>query len=278
MHGNPLVVPTLGLSVAFFFFGLFSYRRTSSVEVRALLLLPAILLAVPGSLFVLYYTHLFDGAAWFYWFRALPFTELTASGSGFAAGIFHAWHEPDTWGKKLLAPCALTVLVFIPFVKSILDPINLSQLHDRCEGEVCLQSTFSTCGPASAATIFKTFGRDVSEKDLARESFTSRGGTESWYLARAIRRRGFSTEFLIQPQDQTSLPSPAIAGVVFPRGAGHFIAVLNETPNQVTLADPLKGKLVINRAELNNYYRFTGFFLVVHPSNQKQVAPISTNR
>ena len=126
-----------------------------------------------------------------------------------------------------------------------------------------MQSTFSTCGPSSAATLLKAFGQAASEKQLASECLTSRGGTEIWYIARAFERRGFHTQVLIQPWDSLSPPSPAIAGVVLPGGAGHFIAIMSETSEDVTIGDPMKGKLVVRRADLKSYYRFTGFFLVI---------------
>jgi len=129
-----------------------------------------------------------------------------------------------------------------------------------------MQSTFSTCGPSSAATILKAFGQTASEKELASECLTSRGGTEIWYIARAFRRRGFRTQVQVQTAASMSPVSPAIAGVVLPGGAGHFIAILSQTPTEITIADPMKGKLIVKRAELNNYYHFTGFFLIIYPN------------
>src|SRR5260370_33026524 len=77
-------------------------------------------------------------------------------------------------------------------------------LHQTCSP--CLQTTYSTCGPASSASLLQAFGQDASEQQLARESFTSKGGTEIWYLARAFRRRGFRTNFVIQSPDHIFPP------------------------------------------------------------------------
>lgn len=129
-----------------------------------------------------------------------------------------------------------------------------------------MQTTFSTCGPSSAATLLEAFGQPASERQLASECLTSRGGTEIWYIARALRRRGFRTQVLIRPPDGLLPPSPAIAGVVLQGGAGHFIAIMSQTADEVTIGDPMKGKLVIKKADLRNNYHFTGFFLVVQLS------------
>jgi len=198
-------------------------------------------------------------------FTICEFCLMSKSGCGlgFIAGLVHSWWQPESFGEKAVVPSVLLVLVLIPFVKPLLDPLDLSQLKDRMDGEVCLQSTFSTCGPASAATILRAFGEEATERQLASECLTSRGGTEVWYIARALQRRGFDPKVVIQSGDSENWPSPAIAGVVLRGGAGHFIAVMNSAGDLVTIADPLKGKFVFTRAELRNRYHFTGFFLVV---------------
>ena len=59
------------------------------------------------------------------------------------------------------------------------------------------------------------------------------------------------------------LPSPAIAGVLLPGHAGHFIALLTRDGNQVTFVDPMKGKAMLSVAQLKDQYHFTGFFLLL---------------
>jgi predicted double-glycine peptidase len=265
MQLNPAALFAILCAVALYRLGSFLEKKTVSRPGRACLIFVAIVLAVPGILFVLYYTHLFDSAAWFYRFRALPYTELVVGGTGLLAGVLNSWFAPESLGEKLAVPAVLAVLLIVPFMKPVLDPLDLNQLRDRCDGEVCMQSTFSTCGPSSAATILKLLGQTASEQTLARESFTSRGGTEIWYMARAFERRGFHASVLIQPLDQLSPPSPAIAGVVLPGGAGHFIAIMSQTVDEVTIGDPMKGKLVVKKPDLKGWYHFTGFFLVIQP-------------
>lgn len=268
LHANPLFLPTVMSAAIFFWLGVTLERKMPSRALRVSLLLIAFVLAIPGLLFVLYYLHLFDSAAWFYNLRTARYTELLASGIGLLAGVVQAWWQPESIEKKAAAPCLLFVLVLIPFVKPLLDPLDLSQLKDRCEGDVCLQSTFSTCGPASAATLLKVFGKDASEKELARDSLTSRGGTEIWYLARALHRRGIGTHVVIEPAiNDVTLLSPAIAGVVLPGHAGHFIAVLSNDNNQITFVDPMKGKSTSSVEQLKRRYHFTGFFLVLSQSS-----------
>jgi len=259
MSYNPLLFPTLILGAIAFAVSAIMGRR---VRRRLLFVVFATALSIPGLLFVLYYTHLFDKAVWFYNFRSAHLTELTAAGLGFLPGLIYAWSEPETFLEKAVLPLLLFFMLFVPFCKPILDSLDVNKLHDSCDGEVCLQSTFSTCGPASAATLMRHFGGNGSEREFAEAAFTSRGGTEIWYLARALRARNIDATFLVQSPGDRTLPSPSIAGVVLDGGSGHFIVILDNSPAQITIADPLKGKLVIPKSELMRQYHFTGLFLV----------------
>ena len=245
-----------------FWAGVVLGKRVGSRAGRWGLVVGSFVVALPGLVFALYYTHLIDNFAWFYSFRIVRFTEFLPAGIGLLAGVAHAWFEPESFGERLVVPVVGLVMVMVPFVKPLLDPIELDRLKDQCEGEVCMQSTFSTCGPSSAATLLKEFGRTASERELARECLTSRGGTEIWYIARALERRGFHPRVVI-PRGNLSPLAPAIAGVVLPGPAGHFIAIMNVTADEVTIGDPMVGKIVIPRADLPRRYKLTGFFLTV---------------
>jgi hypothetical protein len=258
MSVNPALVPTILLAIVLFFVG-------TKVQKRYPVLAAAIgvMLAVPATLALLYYTHLFDHWRWFYQARSLSFSELSFAGIGFLGGTIFSWQEPETWRERSVLPLFTAVFLFVPFMKSLLDPLDLNRLQDRCNGSVCLQSTFSTCGPASAATILRSYGQNVTERELAIESLTYRGGTEAWYLARALRRRENQAEFIFSSAN--SFPYPAIAGVRLRGGEGHFIAVLNVTDSAVTVVDPLSGEATIPLSALRKRYEFTGFFLKVTP-------------
>jgi hypothetical protein len=266
MHLNPDAVPAILLTIPLFWVGMTLQRRTQSRVLRFLFVLVGLVFAIPGFLLVAYYTHLLDSAGWFYVFRTRHYSEISVAGLGWIAGFFYSWLDPETLGGKLLWPAVLFAFVSVPFIKPILDPIDLDSLQDQCPAGVCLQTTYSTCGPASSASLLQAFGQDASEKQLARECFTSKGGTEVWYLSRAFRRRGFTTSFVVQSPDHISLPSPSIAGVVLRGGQGHFIALLNEDAGQLTVVDPLKGKFIATRQELTARYHFSGLFLVVRRS------------
>jgi len=259
MNANPATVPTFLLGCGLFAAGESCYRRWPRLSLAV-----GVLLAVPCLLAVFYYLHLFDNVIWYYDIRIVPWIELTFSGIGFLGGVIHAWDDAETIVGSVAVPVVFGIILLIPFMKPILDPLDTAVLHDRCAGSVCLQSSYATCGPASAATLLRGFGESVTERELAVDSYTYAGGTEAWYLARAIRRRGAETAFVLS---DSTFPSPSIAGVQM-GGAGHFIAIERATEEAVTFVDPLTGESTVTPAVLHARYRFTGFFLRVRPGGK----------
>lgn len=258
MNANPAILPAFLLACGWFAAGEFCYKRWPRLSHLA-----GLLLAIPCALAVFYYTHLFDNAIWYYQLRSVPWIELTFSGIGFLGGVIHRWNDAETRVGRAVVPVLFAVILLIPFMKPILQPLDMASLRDKCSGSVCLQSSFATCGPASAATILRGMGKPVTEKELAVDSYTYAGGTEAWYLARAIRRQGADAEFVFS---NSAFPSPSIAGVWV--GAGHFIAIEKATDKSVTYVDPLTGESTVTPVQLRARYRFTGFFLEVLPGRK----------
>lgn len=255
MNANPATVPTFLLACGCFAAGAYSYPSLPRLSLTV-----GALLALPCAIAIFYYTHLLDHAVWYFELRTVPWIELMFSGVGFLGGVVFRWVDAETRVGRVAVPAVFVVIMLVPFMKPILEPLNVAALQDKCKGTVCLQSSGSTCGPASAATLLRGLGISVTERDLAIESYTYPGGTEVWYLAEAIRRRGVGTKFVFS--DDT-LPSPSIAGVRM--GGGHFIAIERATQEAVTFVDPLTGESTATPAELRARYRFTGFFLEVLP-------------
>ncbi|GAA5127463.1 hypothetical protein GCM10023212_32380 [Luteolibacter yonseiensis] len=144
----------------------------------------------------------------------------------------------------------------------IMSPLDRSGLKATWEDGACLQSTESTCGPASAASIMRFLGYRASEREVAAAAFTTSSGTEAWYLARYFRARGLSPRFDFRETFDLSAGLPAIVGVRM-AGFGHFIAVLEVREGMVTFVDPLSGKRTLTEEEFRDTHEFTGFHLSV---------------
>jgi ABC-type bacteriocin/lantibiotic exporter with double-glycine peptidase domain len=160
----------------------------------------------------------------------------------------------------ILPLLGVSAFSIIPIIKPFIGPIPDGALKDKWDGQVCLQSTGSTCGAASTATILKHLGVIVTESELAAEAHSYAGGTEAWYLARAARSRGFDVDFLFTPGFTPEDGLPAVVGVRL-GSIGHFIAILGKEGERFIVGDPLRGRELLSREEFSQRYDFTGFHM-----------------
>jgi len=263
---NLLLIPTWLLAAMLFVAG---ERVGRSNRAWWPVILGAVL-AVPELVFAAYYTKLFGEALWLYWFRSLPGTELSAAGIGFLAGGLQAWRGRTFWKRYVsgfFIPFLTTLVICAPYLKQIVLRPHWSQFQNRWSEDVCLQSSESSCGPASAATLLRHFGKDATELELAQAAFTTRRGTENWYLIRAIRRHGLNVRYVVTEPGLDHLQFPAIAGVRLNQadGAGHFIALLGKKGDNFVVGDPLNGREELPAKLMVERYCFTGFYLVGSP-------------
>lgn len=258
MNVDPLIIPALLLTAALFFAGLALAEKR---RIAPAVWIVAGALALPAALFDAYYLHFVDHA-WYYQFRSLPFIELLGAGVGFGAGLLAV----QSRRARFVTPASVAVIcllvVLIPYLKMLVTPLSPATIQNRWKDGVCLQTSEASCGPASAATLMTMAGVPITERELVAESYTSRHGTENWYLARAIRRHGLEADYVESGPDPKTLPYPAIAGLGFGR-AGHFIAILGETPTGYIIADPLVGREVVDKKFGIETLHLSGFFLVV---------------
>ena len=196
---------------------------------------------------------------WFYTLRSWPGSEFLVVFLGCADGAAAALIPRVLLSLPLFATLALAV---IPHVKPLLVPLSFGEFKDQWQDNACLQSTASTCGPSSVATILRHFGINTTEREIAQAAFSYEGGTEAWYLARYVRSRGLSARFVFRSTFSSEAGQPALVGVRLGR-AGHFIAVLEVHDDQVTIADPLFGERRMTLTDFKRRYEFTGFHMVI---------------
>ncbi|MEO5716709.1 MAG: cysteine peptidase family C39 domain-containing protein [Luteolibacter sp.] len=230
-----------------------------SVTVRWAALGIFAVLSLPPILFAVYYLHVLPEKAWFYTLRSWSGSEFFVIFLGAAGGALASLLPRRVLVLPLLFAFGIGL---IPYLKQAINPLDTRQLQNRWEGDSCLQSTDSTCGPASTATILRNLGVDATEREIARAAFSTASGTEAWYLARYVRSRGLDARFDFQPTFSASAQFPAMVGVRI-GGFGHFVAVLDVSDGRVTYADPLSGKMRLPIGDFLNRYEFTGFHMSV---------------
>ena len=251
----------LGTICAFAALGAFwlSHRFGLSVSPRRRLVLASVaaVLSVPAASFAAHYAHVLPETAGYYEFRSWHGTECLLVIPGFAGGMVASMLPRRRLALPLFASAALA---FVPILKPFIRPIDPATMRDEWKDGVCLQSTPSTCGAASTATVLASLGVRAREVELAREAHSYAGGTEAWYLARAARVRGCEARFRIVSGFDPDIPFPAVVGVRL-ESYGHFIAILSRDGDRFHVADPLTGSESLSREELLGRYAFTGFYL-----------------
>ena len=218
------------------------------------------LLSIPGLSFCIYYLHVLPETEWLYQLRSLRGSELWLA---IPLPAVVAWSLFATRPFVLFCYALAVGTIAVPFAKPLFRPIDSRLLSDQWKDSACLQSTESTCGPASATTIARFLHRDgISESLLARAAWSSSSGTEAWNLARALRKAGLSAEFQFN-RFPSKANFPGILGVKLGT-VGHFIAILGREGDQWTIADPLVGQEIVTLQELKRRYSISGFFLHIH--------------
>jgi len=255
MFINPNLITALILGAALFIAGYRLAGRFTSRSSRFALFVLFMLLCLPAISFVGYYTHLLGEPLWYIQFRALPGSEILSATWGLLFGFLAGLRPQSRILRSGVIWCLL--LIFVPFAKPIVLPAAFTPIQNQWQDGICLQTTSSTCGPASLATIFAHFGLRRTEADIARRAFTCRSGTENWYLIRYARRQGLQATVLVE-RDLSRLPTPAILGVrIGPYG--HFITLLRNDAGIYTIGEPRFGRLELSAEEFHQRYSFNGF-------------------
>ena len=256
MNPNYTGLVALGLSLLVFV-SVEAKLRPEPVRIRCLFFIVSIFLAVPSFLFAFYYVHLMPEWEWFYELRSIKGSEFLVLFLGAALGASASLLSRRVYGFSLFILLALGSL---PYIKPFLSPLPETAFEDRWKGNACLQSTPSTCGPASICSILHYLDQTTTEREVARAAYTGSTGTEAWYLARYAREKGFKTRFRFYDTFIPQAGLPAMVGVRI-YGTFHFIAVLKTDGDKITFVDPLVGEECLSLDDFQKRYRFTGFHL-----------------
>lgn len=258
---NPNIFFALFLALLFYILGSFAAKRTKNPILNIVLILIFTILSIPAFTFIFYYLHLTPLSEKYVQYRANNQIEVL---SGLFAGLIAYISGKYFKGffRRLIFRIPLTLLlVLVPYLKPIVTPIR-RPLPDDWKDNVCLQSYKSTCGPSSLATIFKYYGIDKTEQELAEQAHSCATGTEIWYLIRYARDNGFRVQYKrVNSISEVSIPS--IIGTTLRGTVGHFVTLLGKENGYYIIGDPLKGKLKLSESEFNNNYKldFVSYYI-----------------
>jgi len=257
---NPNWIGVLAAALSLIGF-VIAYRYAEKLETKQKICVGvlACVLALPGASFAVYYAHILPESVWYYQFHSLRYTEWFVVMIGVAGGVIASFLPRVVLTLPLLGVAGFSI---VPFVKPFLGPLDDGALVGRWEEGVCKQSTGSACGVASVATILRSLGANVSEGELAVDAHSYAGGTEAWYLARAVRKRGVRVHFQFAKGLDPEMKLPGVVGVRW-GSIGHFIPILGKAGDQYVIGDPTVGKETLSSDALHERYEFTGFYMVI---------------
>ncbi|MCI5124869.1 MAG: hypothetical protein D3925_10430 [Candidatus Electrothrix sp. AR5] len=121
---------------------------------------------------------------------------------------------------------------------------------------IILQSSPSSCVPASAANILNIFGRDVSEPEMAALFGTTlMSGTSVAQLIYGLEKINIkSSRKYIKEADLSKIKAPAVLFVDVGKPENHAVVLLGYTQDKVNIIDPLIGKKNFTLEELQHIW------------------------
>lgn len=140
------------------------------------------------------------------------------------------------------------------------DPATITGVVRASDG-VCLQTTDYTCGAASAAMLATHLGRPADERTMCELCWTnSLTGTDALGVRRGLRRHlgpGWRVDVVRAGWDDLVRGAPALVVVQFGAIVDHWVLVLEATPADALVLDPLSGRGRRSKAELMKVWRST---------------------
>ncbi|MGB7327306.1 MAG: peptidase C39 [Rubripirellula sp.] len=138
--------------------------------------------------------YLFYASGQLFWARFVPssaaiiYTNLAAIFAALAAGW--AWRLPKTplWRRFVMAVLlagASVAAIFWPILSMAVRPPPVG--GDQWDRGVALQTSWATCSPAAAATLFRAEGINISEAEMIPLCLTDSSGTPTLGLYRGIK-------------------------------------------------------------------------------------------
>lgn len=133
--------------------------------------------------------------------RLMPVADLIVWGdwllpvAGLLAGLAWSATSSPRWQKGVVVASLLAASLYCSFGWALRP---LPRCHNLWQGDICMQTTPSTCSAASAATLLRNYGIPASEAEMADLCLTRNNGTSLHGLYRGLslktRHMGFEVD------------------------------------------------------------------------------------
>ena len=217
------------------------------------------------------------------WSAAIVATDVTLPLAAAIAVLLWPILPKPKWRKSLVA----AAIVLAGGVASF-DALRLAMLgppptRDLWRGNVAMQATRVTCGPAAAATLLRTAGIEAGETGLAVDCLTHSSGSPTLGIWRglSLATRGSDVRPIVVTGDPLAAGRPVLVAVGLPRwsagdvdpryerdwgwepGQQHVVVIFGVNDDgSLDVGDPAVGRERWSRAALDELYRGAAFALV----------------
>ncbi len=187
------------------------------------------------------------------------------------------------WGNRKLSglrrSTAIGLLMFLAYLPTVYQiyPMEVPY-HDIWKDDICIQSSYTSCVPAAAATLLKYYGIDSTEEEMARLCLTRYEGTPLLGLYRGMRIKTDGSIYQVdigkatiqQLQDDIGLPAIVIISLDeetnrrkpaysendgFIVGGAHSVVLFEwADDDHINVGDPSIGREIWNLETLNDLW------------------------
>lgn len=273
----PLIVPYLLICAVV---GLLTYRhvRREQKKIAAVL---AVLAVGWIALDILHFRRTYAFARWTGWRDVMVLANLEPLAAAVLIGVLLRVSRGSWYVKSLLATVLAGIMLWQSYGR-FFGP--MPNTLERWNGEVCRQTSKSTCSAASAATLLTLHGIPATEGEMAKLCLTTDAGTQLLGLYRGLRIKTDGTPWKVVPfrgdiatLRQANRPAILTVGIDYwqtsdPRyasdwgwipGMFHTVVFMKFAPNgKVEIGDPGAGKEQWEEQGVLDLWKGEGYWLV----------------
>ena len=115
--------------------------------------------------------------------------------------------------------------------------------------DIIYQRDLKDCGPCCLLSIIRHYKGNVPLEKIRLDTYADDRGTSAYHLIKAAKSYGFEANGIKCQNFKNITRLPAIAHVILENGLNHFVVIYKIKNDKLTIMDPAKGKLVLNKAE-----------------------------
>lgn len=162
-----------------------------------------------------------------------------------------------------------------PFLAPAFNRNYLANLKTQVDGDgICRQSNDYNCGPAAAVTALRKLGLPAEEGEIAILAHTSSAtGTPPDILARELNEHYGQDGLVAEYRNFKNVAELRAAGlslaiIKFSFMIDHYVTVLEVTPTEVVVADPLSGRTTYTHEAFEDQWRHVAVVLRRTPDSR----------